>query len=357
MIHAVLMVGGAGTRFWPRSRRRSPKYLLPIVGDKNMLEQTVERIEPLIPPERIRCITSASQAPGIRAALPRLPAENVVGEPMPRDSAACVGLGAVIVHHADPDAVILCMPGDNLIAQSEEFRATVEAASEIAESGKIVTFGIKPPAPETRFGYIHRGDPISARAGAAAFDVKRFTEKPDRETAEKMLESGDYYWNSGNFVWRADTILDAMGRYAPDLHAAMERIRPALGTDRAAEVIEREYEGLRKISIDYAVMEKAENVAVIEAKFDWDDVGSWTALERHIKQDDAGNTVIGKALLLESAGNIVSTTEDHLVATVGLDDCIVVHTPDATLVCPKDRANDVKELVQQLKDKGLGEYL
>ncbi|MFO7899599.1 MAG: mannose-1-phosphate guanylyltransferase [Planctomycetota bacterium] len=262
MLHAVLMVGGAGTRFWPRSRADSPKYLLPIVGEKNMLEQTVERIEPLIPADRIRCITSASQAPGIRRALPRLPPENVVGEPMPRDSAACVALGALIVHVADPDAVMLCMPGDNLIAQAGPFRAAVEAAADVAQTGKLVTFGIRPPAPETRFGYIHRGDPIAVRQEAAVFTVERFTEKPDLETARQMLASGEYYWNSGNFVWRANVILDAMAKHAPDLHTAMERIRPAIGTDRAADVIRREYEGLRKVSIDYAVMEKAENVAV-----------------------------------------------------------------------------------------------
>jgi len=357
MLHAVLMVGGAGTRFWPLSRSKTPKYLLPIVGKTSMLEQTVDRIAPLIPPERIFCITSQSQAPGIRRALPQLPKANVIGEPMGRDSAACVALAAVIVHNLDPGATMLCMPGDNLIKQAARFRQVVRAASRIAQGGSLVTFGIKPAAPETRFGYIHRGARIPAAKGPKAFKVKRFTEKPDLKTAKKMLRTGRYYWNSGNFVWRADVILGEFAKHAPKLHAAVERIRPALGTRRAAAAIRREYEKLEKISIDYAVMEKAADVAVVEATFDWDDVGSWTALERHHPQDKAGNTALGKTLMLDDAGCIVSTDAGHIVAAVGMKDVIIVHTPDATLVCPKDRANDVKNIVQELERLDQDEYL
>ena len=357
MLHVVLMVGGAGTRFWPLSRRAAPKYLLPIVGKKSMLVQTVERVAPMVAPERIFCVTSESQAPAIRKALPQVPRANVVGEPMGRDSAACVALAAVIVHNLDPNAVMLCMPGDSLVQQSGKFRQTVRAAERIAQKGSLVTFGIRPAAPETRFGYIHRGRRIPGTKGPKAFKVRRFTEKPDLETAKRMLRTGEYYWNSGNFVWRADVILDELARHAPRLHAAVERIRPALGTRREAAAVRKEYEKLEKISIDYAVMEKAADVAVVEAEFDWDDVGSWTALERHHPQDKCGNTCVGKTLMMDSTGCIVSTDADHLVAAVGMKDAIVVHTKSATLVCPKDRANDVKNIVQELERRKHHDHL
>jgi len=357
MLHAVLMVGGAGTRFWPLSRKTTPKYLLPIVGEKSMLEQTVDRIAPMVPPERLFCVTSRTQAPGIRRALPWVPKANVIGEPMGRDSAACVALAAVIVHRLDPDAVMLCMPGDNLVSQAAKFRKAVRTAVRVAQKGSLVTFGIKPGAPETRFGYIHRGRRLAGATGSKVFRVQRFTEKPDPKTAKRMVRSGQYYWNSGNFVWRADVILAEFARHAPYLRDAMERIRPALGTRRATSAIRREYEKLPKISIDYAVMEKATDVAVVEAEFDWDDVGSWTALERHYAPDAAGNTVIGKTLMLDTDGCIVVTDDHHLVAASGVKDVIVVHTRDATLVCPKDRANEVKTLVETLDRLGLDKYL
>ncbi len=357
MLHAVLMVGGAGTRFWPMSRKKSPKYLLPIAGEKSMLLQTVERIQSLIPPERIYCITSKDQAAGIRRALPQLPKANVVGEPMGRDSAACVALAAVIVHQADPDAVMLCMPGDNLVKRAGTFRKAVRKAAQVAQAGNLVTFGIRPAAPETRFGYIHRGSRLTRYKGAKVFQVERFTEKPDLATAEQMLKTGEYYWNSGNFVWRADVILAQFEQHAPALHRAIENIRPALGTPREAATIRREYQKLDKISIDYAVMEKAADVAVVEAEFDWDDVGSWTALERHHPQDQAGNTRLGKTLILDGTNCIISTDAKHLVAAVGLDDVIIVHTRNATLVCPKSRANDVKSVVQELERLKQDPYL
>jgi len=357
MLHVVLMVGGSGTRFWPLSRKKTPKYLLPIVGDKSMLVQTVERVAPMAEPEQIYCITSKAQAPAIRKALPWIPKHNVVGEPMGRDSAACVALAAVIVHAADPDGVMLCMPGDNLVAQAGAFRQTVRAAVRIAQRRKLVTFGIKPAGPETRFGYIHRGERLPAGKGPKVFRVRQFTEKPDLKTARQMLRTGEYYWNSGNFVWRADEILKQFEQHAPHLHQAVERIRPALGSPRQAAAIRREYEKLPKISIDYAVMEKAQDVAVVEAGFDWDDVGSWTALQRHVEPDGAHNTLVGKTMLLDSEGCIVSTDDHHLVAALGINDVIIVHTRSATLVCPKNRADDVKKLVETLDRLGLDAYL
>ncbi len=357
MLHAVLMVGGRGTRFWPQSREKTPKYLLAFGSSKSMLVQTAERVAPMVAPVRVFCVTSRAQAPAIRRALPRVPGDNVIGEPMGRDSAACIALAAVTVHRLDPDAVMLCMPGDSLVPQAGRFREAVRAAVRVAERGYLATFGVKPPTPETRFGYVHRGRCLSGTARPRVFEVRRFTEKPDMETAKQMVRSGRYYWNSGNFVWRADVILKQLERHAPELHAAVERIRPALGTRRAAAAIRREYAKLPKISIDYAVMEKADKVAVVEAEFDWDDVGSWTALERHYPRDDAGNTLIGNTLMLDSSGCIVSTDDRHLVAAVGMRDAIVVHTKDATLICPKDRANDVKALVDTLERLGLHRYL
>ena len=358
MLHVVMMVGGAGTRFWPVSRQAHPKYLLPIVGDKSMLVQTVERVSPMVPPERVLCVTTKEQAAAIRRALPQLPKKNVIAEPMGRDSAACIALAAVTVNRLDPDAVMLCMPGDSLVEQAGKFRQAVRAAERLARAGKLVTFGIKPTAPETRFGYVQRGRRIPCIKGARAFEVRRFAEKPNLAAAKRMVWSGDYYWNSGNFVWRADVILAEIQKHAPALHAAVERIRPALGTSRAARAIRTEYEKLPRISIDYAVMERARDVAVIEAEFDWDDVGSWTSLERHHRQDDAGNTCLGRnTLMMDSSGCIVSTGEEHLVAALGLRDVIIVHTADATLVCPKDRAGDVKKLVDELMKRRLDRLL
>ena len=268
-----------------------------------------------------------------------------------------LALAAVIAHKRDPDAVMLCMPGDNLVRQAAKFRKVVRMAAKIAQRGSLVTFGIKPSAPETRFGYVHRGRRITGSKGPKAFRVRRFTEKPDLTTAIRMVESGEYYWNSGNFVWRADVILAQFAEHAPRLYEAAERIRHALGTRREAAVIRCEYQKLKKISIDYAVMEKARDIAVVEADFDWDDVGSWTALERHFPQDKAGNTSVGKTLLIDAAGCIVSTDDRHIVGAIGLEDVIVVHTRDATLVCPKDRANDVKALVAELERRKLANYL
>ncbi len=357
MLHVVLMVGGAGTRFWPLSRQKSPKYLLPIVGERSMLVQTVERISPIVPPERILCITSKQQAGAVRRELPSIPAANVIAEPMGRDSAACIALAALVVRERDSEAVMLCMPGDSLVRQAGKFRKAVRAAAEAARNGKLVTFGIRPAAPESRFGYIQRGKRIRSIEGSKIFAVARFTEKPDAATAKRMLDSGEYYWNSGNFVWRADALLREIAEHAPQLYAAVERIRPALGTARASSAIRKEYEKLPKISIDYAVMEKTRNAAVVEADFDWDDVGSWTALERHRKTDRAGNVAIGPAITMDSSRCIVTTTPKHLVAVLGMDDTVVVHTKGATLVCPKARTNDVKKLVQELEHQGLGKYL
>lgn len=355
MLHVVLMVGGSGTRFWPASHEATPKYLLPIVGEQSMLAQTVERIAPMVEPDRIYCVTSERQAGAVREALPHLPGGNIIAEPMGRDSAACIALAATIISERDPDAVMLCMPGDSLVKDAAKFRETVRAAESLAMKNKLVTFGIKPTTPETRFGYILRGERIAGTQ--SAYQVAKFTEKPDRAAAEQMVASGKYYWNSGNFVWRADVILKEFERHAPAHFQAMQKIRAKLHTPQLAETIKAEYAKLPKISIDYAVMEKASDVAVVEAAFDWDDVGTWTALEKHLQHDTNGNTCVGKCLPLASKGCIISTDANHLVATIGVEDLIIVHTPDATLVCPKSKADDVKKLVDELRAKGFEAYL
>jgi len=356
-LHVVLMVGGSGTRFWPVSREATPKYLLPIVGEQSMLAQTVGRIAPMVDAQCVFCITSSSQAPSVCAALPHVPRENIIAEPMGRDSAACIALAATIINERDPDAVMLCMPGDSLVKDADKFRETVRTAELLALMNKLVTFGIKPASPETRFGYILRGEQINLPGAPAAYQVAEFVEKPDRASAERMVADGRYYWNSGNFVWRADVILKEFERLAPAHFAAMQKIRAKLKKPQLADTIRAEYERLPKISIDYAVMEKAEDVAVVEAAFDWDDVGAWTALEKHLSHDECGNTCIGNCVPLDTKGCVISTDANHLVAAVGLEDMIIVHTSDATLVCPKGRAEDVKKLVDELRRRGFEAYL
>jgi len=323
-----------------------------------MIQQTVARSLCAIPAERIRVITNADLVEQTKVQLPDLPGENIIGEPCGRDTAPCVGFAAALARQDDPDAVTAVMPADHLIQPLEEFARAVEfAASLAAESEALITFGIRPVSPSVNFGYIHRGEKDSGADGFDVYRVREFKEKPDLATAEEFVASGEYYWNSGIFVWRCDVILSLIEEHMPDLHEGLARIEAALDTPVAAEVIAREYPKFTKISIDYGVMEKAPDVRVIEATFDWDDVGSWQTTERLHEADDCGNVVLGSHCGLDTRGCIVAGQEGHLVATVGTENLVIVHTDDATLICSKDRAPDVKALVDALREKGLEQYL
>jgi len=360
MIHATIMAGGTGKRFWPQSRTKRPKQVLSIGGPRPMIAETLLRLEGLVPVERTTIITNAEQvAPIMDAVRPGAP-PNIIAEPFGRDTAACIGLAAVHVRHVDPDGVMLVLPADQVIGPPERYREVMAAGIQIAsQSDALVTFGIKPPYPATGYGYVHRGEPVAEVNGAPVFDVHGFREKPSREVAEEYLESGDYYWNSGIFCWKASTILHCLERFTPELYAALLRIEGAIGTPTEDTVLREQYEPLERISIDYAVMEKAETIRVVEADFHWSDVGSWASVAR-LRADEAdgqGNVATGLSELIDVEDTLVLTDDDHLVGVIGLRDVIVVHTDDATLVCSRDSAEHVKQLVDALEKKKLDAYL
>ncbi len=348
----VIMAGGRGERFWPQSRLHRPKHLLPIVGDKPMLTQTVERLDGFVPPENIFIITNREQREAVLSVCPSVPAENVVSEPVGRDTAAAVGLAMVLVRGRDPDASLAMLPADHVIRDRDGFQTVLETAFSAAEREPVlVTIGISPTEPATGYGYIHRGDEAMEIDGRSVYRVRAFVEKPNLETAKRYLDSGDYFWNAGMFVWTAASIARALEEHTPGLYQGLEEIRDGLDGGRELDaVLEEVFPGLDKISIDYAVMEKAENVMTVESEFDWDDVGSWPAVARHFEPDERGNTLRGAVRVTGGEDNIVISDSDHLVAVCGADDLIVVHTGDATLVCPKDKAQDIKKLVKELGD-------
>jgi mannose-1-phosphate guanylyltransferase len=359
MLHAVIMAGGTGTRFWPASRAASPKQLLPLIGESTMIRQTGERLEGLIPLERTLVVTNERLVDPIQQELPELPATSIVGEPCKRDTAPCIGLAAMLIGRDDPDATLVVMPSDHVIRSSKIFQDAVRQAAEMVqtEPDRIVTFGIRPNYAAEIFGYIQRGAPIELPGGSPSYVVKSFREKPDAATATQYLASGGYYWNSGIFVWQAQTIINALAERQPEMLGRLEKIVAAWGSDRSDQVFHEEFTAIEGVSIDYAVMEHAQNVAVIEAPFDWDDLGSWLSLSRLLGSDKDGNTIVGRHLGIRTTDSIVRTDDEHLVVTVGLKNCLVVHTPDATLVANKNDEEAIRQVVKELQQRGWTEFL
>lgn len=351
MLYPVIMAGGAGTRFWPRSRRRLPKQLIRIFGQGTMIQQTVARIESGFPAERILIVTGRDQAEEMQRQLPKLSPEQIVAEPFGRDTAACIGLAALMVRRKDPDGTMAVLSADHVIEPPEAFNQCVKEAAALAEKHHaLIAFGVRPRGPSDLYGYIRRGAPLPGAAGA--YRIAEFTEKPTRDKAEQFLQTGEYYWNSGNFVWRAADILDAIRTFLPELHAGLSRIESALGTVIEGATLEREYPRLPRISIDYGVMEKAPNAAVMEARFEWDDVGSWESVARHQKPDAQGNVLLADHAGLDTANCIVVGEPGHVIGTIGIENLIIVQTPDATLVCDRRKAAAVKALVELLRERG-----
>jgi mannose-1-phosphate guanylyltransferase len=324
-----------------------------------MLQTTLDRLSGLVSSEQILVATNAQLADAVVTQLPQLPREHIIGEPFKRDTAPCIGVAASLVRAADSGGIMLVMPSDHVIEPKGEFHRAVRAGVQLIQDDpeKIVTFGIRPSYPAESFGYIQRGAPIASPSGISAFQVDRFREKPDRATAEEYLAAGSFYWNSGIFLWRAQTILDALAKFEPEIFEAIERIAASIGTPHFQRSFVEHFEGIKGKSIDFAVMERYANVAVVEAPFTWDDVGSWQAMARLIEPDERGNAVEGPFLGIESNDMIVRTEEDHLVVTIGMSGTIVVHTPDATLVAPKTEEERVREVVKQLMELGYQQYL
>jgi mannose-1-phosphate guanylyltransferase len=358
MLHVTIMAGGGGTRFWPRSRTRRPKQFLKLVGERTLLQQAADRIEALVPPEQTWVITSALHKDEAIRQLPALPPDRIVGEPCGRDTAACIGLGAALIARQDPKAVMMVMPADHVIEPTQEFCRAAHVAEQMAEEHPtaLITFGILPNYPAVGYGYIHRAAEVAHRQGIAVYKVEAFKEKPDIELAERFVASGDYFWNSGIFVWKVATILAALKERQPKLHAAVLRIAEAWATPERERILAREYEALEKISIDFAVMEHAKEVLVVQAPYRWDDVGSWLALERMHPQDGHKNTVLATHSGINTSGCVIVGDAGKLITTIGVSNLLIIQDGDATLVADRREESTVKALVDQMKKKGLETY-
>ncbi|HMP76033.1 MAG TPA: mannose-1-phosphate guanylyltransferase [Kiritimatiellia bacterium] len=355
--YAVILAGGRGERFWPLSRAQRPKQLLALVGNRPLLAQAVERLEGLVPPERVLVLTNADLVDATRAAAPELPPGNIIGEPVGRDTAPAVALATALVKARDPEAVFAILTADHVMGDLPRFRETLAAGMDIAARGEhLVTIGIKPHEPSTGFGYIEQGDAFETVRGVAFSRVRRFVEKPDRATAESYLASGRYAWNSGMFIWSVKAIERALLAHHPELGACVDAWAAAAKRPDFDAELAKSFASVKKISIDYAVMEKADNILVAEGTFVWDDVGSWPALERHFPKDTAGNVMIGDVAAVGSRRNIVYA-QGRLTGLVGVEDLIVVQAEDATLVCHRDHAQDIKALLAELRKKGRNEVL
>jgi mannose-1-phosphate guanylyltransferase len=355
----MIMAGGGGTRFWPRSRAKRPKQFLSFSGDRTLLQATLDRIEAQVPLERCWVITSAAHRDEALQQLPDVPAVQVVGEPMGRDTAACIALGAALISRSDPEATIIVMPADHAIEPAQEFRRAVHAAAQLADEfpNALITFGIRPTSPATGYGYIHRGEFVAQRQGVNAYRVQAFREKPSKDVAEKYLTSGEYAWNSGIFVWKARTILGELERLKPDIHAMAQRVAAAWDTLARDAVFRDEYAKAEKISIDFAVMEKAREVLVVDAPYHWDDVGSWLALERRNPQDAQGNTIQALHVGINTSGCVIAADPGHLIATIGVSNLLIIQDGDATLIADRRDEGVVKDIVAKLRAPALEKYL
>ncbi len=365
MLYAVIMAGGSGTRLWPESRSGQPKQLLRIQGERTMLQQAVDRLGELVPPERILIATTEQLADRVYDQVSHLPREAVLAEPCPRNTAPCIGLAAIRVLREDPEGTMAVLPADQVIEPDDRFRDALRLAEALVEedSERLITFGIRPTYPSQSFGYIEQAErldgPVAAQSTTGVHRVARFHEKPDAETAAGYLAAGNYLWNAGIFVWKARTVMEALARYEPGVHARLASISQAVGRAEFHEVLTREFAVIDKVSIDYAVMERARKVVVIEASFDWDDVGSWRALERLRPPDPRGNVLdAAKSIEINSSGTIARCQEpNHALVLVGVKDLVVVATPDATLVADKNSEESIRQVIEELKARGWTEYL
>ncbi|HYS81891.1 MAG TPA: mannose-1-phosphate guanylyltransferase [Anaeromyxobacteraceae bacterium] len=381
-VYPVVMAGGSGTRFWPLSRRARPKQFLALVGGTPLLAATVARLPPLAKLDRTYVVCGPAHAAAVRRILPELPKDNLIVEPCARNTAPCVGLAALHVARRDKRGVMAMLPADHHVARPAAFREALATAAAAAEGGAIVTIGIRPSRPETGYGYLKVGEPLSggpakasarpppakqkgtkaapaeqARAVPGVHRVERFVEKPDRATAERYLRDGSYLWNSGIFLFRADVILDEIRRTMSDLGEQLARIDGALGTPRAARVLGEIFPRCPSISIDYGLMEKSDRLAVVPADFGWSDVGSFDALADVREQDAKGNVSEGEAMIFDGRNNVVLGLPGRPLAVIGVDDLVVVDAGDAVLVCRRDRAQDVRKAVDELRRRGRDEML
>jgi len=357
-VTSVIMAGGKGERFWPKSRTNLPKQFLNIAGNKSMIQQTVARLEKLMDIKQIFIVTNESYAELIGAQIPKLPSSNIIIEPIGRNTAPCVGLASLIVEERYPDSTMIVLPSDHIIKDESEFINILETAVRVAQQQEnIVTLGVAPTGPETGYGYIERTDEMWDSFNTPVYKVNQFVEKPDLETAQKYIEEGNFYWNSGIFIWKSKTIRKKIEEFMPDMEVLLKDIQPALGTPWESDTIKRKFLEMPDQSIDYGIMEKADHIYVVPCQLGWDDVGSWTALDRIDERDDNGNVIRGNILNIDTKNCIIESNDGKLIATLGIEDLIVVDTEDVTLICTKDKAQEVKKLLKELRTQKREQYL
>jgi len=348
--YVAILAGGSGTRLWPLSRASSPKQLLALVGDRSLVQATVDRVRPLVPPERILIVTEASHAEALQAQLPEIPASNILVEPARRGTAAAVGLAATYISHQDRSATMASLHSDAFVLDPDGFRRSLNAAFEVAESGTwLVTLGMRPTSAHTGMGYIEVGDPIGVFGGLSAHRAVRFVEKPEQEEAERLVAAG-YVWNPGMFIWSVDVILAEFRRWLPQMYGRLEAIRDGIDSPHRDSIREREYLQMVPETIDYGIMERAKILATIPTAFGWSDVGNWSEILKIGECDDQGNLVRGDHLGIETRRTLVYAS-NRPIFTVGVDDLVIVDLPDALLICHRDEAERVKQLVEQVQTR------
>ena len=369
MLHTVIIAGGSGTRLWPESREAKAKQFLSFETDQTMIGATACRLDPLVPMDRVCVVTGRSMVENVRESLPGLAADRILGEPAARNTAPCIGWAAVKLLHDDPDTTMIVLPADHIIRPEDVFRNTLQFAAELVDEApeRLVTLGITPTFPSTSYGYIQRNERLDSpiadrwRSLTTAYRVVRFHEKPPVETAEKFLAAGNFGWNAGIFVWKAKTVLDLLRRYEPEIAERLDRIAQSIGTPNEVAVLDEKFPLIKKISIDYAVMERADSIVMLETAFDWDDVGTWCSLDRIYagQHDAAGNLAVGpKLLAINSSGCVVRSNDPkHLFALLGLEDLIVVQTADATLIARKDQEEAVRNVIDELRKRNWNDFL
>lgn len=347
-LYAVIMAGGGGTRLWPMSRRRHPKQTLSLTETRTLFQASVDRLLPLLPLDRILVVTAADQVEALKAQYPQLPSANYIIEPLGRGTASCIGLSAVHVRNLDPDAVMIVVTADHHIEHVDAFCHSMEAATQVAHDGFLVTLGIEPTYPSTGYGYIHLGRELGEASALRYFEVETFTEKPDLERAERFLEAGDYVWNSGMFIWHVDRILEEMARFMPALSHVLTDLDATWQTSEYQLRLDELWPALKKETIDYGIMERAAHVAVIPVDIGWSDIGTWASVMDIYAGNAEGNVMFGDTVAVDTHDTMILAHGGRLIATIGIGDLIVVDTPDALLITRRDMSQRVRDIINHL---------